>query len=47
MRANAEVFYLLRKEAPEMCEALVELMEPVIAEKVEERVKEKIKEREE
>ncbi len=34
IRANEMTFAILRREAPEMCEALEELMQPVIAEKL-------------
>lgn len=40
IRANVETFSILRKEAPDMCEALEELMEPVIAEKLKRRTEE-------
>lgn len=40
IRANADTFAILRKEAPEMCEALEELMQPVIAEKLKKREEE-------
>ena len=40
IRANEMTFAILRKEAPEMCEALEELMQPVIAEKLEKREEE-------
>ena len=40
IRANEMTFAILRKEAPEMCEALEELMQPVIAEKLKKREEE-------
>lgn len=40
IRANEMTFAILRREAPEMCEALEELMQPVIAEKLKKREEE-------
>ena len=40
IRANEVTFAILRREAPEMCEALEELMQPVIAEKLKKREEE-------
>lgn len=40
IRANEMTFAILRREAPEMCEALEELMQPVIAEKLKKKEEE-------
>ena len=40
IRANELTFAILRREAPEMCEALEELMQPVIAEKLKKKEEE-------